>query len=604
VFSVTHVVEANSQKLDKPQWQLRVNSLANTWKKSASTLAHRGHGVFVARAALTSYCHFRRRHDLQDDHRHNQREIYEADGMFGPAYTAIAGLMALMGLLGLVTLLRASADNRTSLPQIDWALHNFDTAGGPLSSDYVFWPTMTLILGTGAWLVGTRFRRGAILSPYSMVLLILISIFGVRPLLMPGDLQSFVFYGYSIGGGFQAAAIFGFIGALSFVLGAAVWSLVLNRNHPPKQAVPGEPMPAWAPPRANAIALWLIGGWFLFMIVVGGGVGFLAQLFSGRSVAVISRLENVPAFVGALPVIGCLTVAVVRFQYERLTKYTRAQNWGYWLVAAAAIVPPLALGTRRYLIPAILIAVAGSMVNSWRKRVKVWLLALGAACFMALAILPFVRSAGSRTALGGDSDLIGAMSLYFKEEGIRGTLDNFFLSYDTEMFNYVAYMSQVMGKSIPFGMGRGTVGELVAMPLPAAITPFERWNDVLLSHAFGGTCGYQRPCPVPSIMGVLYSDLALPGLILGMLILGIMVARFEAQLLQASSAPRVAVLLLAAGFAIAFARGNSLAQVWIAVQCFIVWWGVQKILLHAPKAKPALKRNDLPEAYREIHARQ
>ena len=50
-------------------------------------------------------------------------------------------------------------------------------------------------------------------------------------------------------------------------------------------------------------------------------------------------------------------------------------------------------------------------------------------------------------------DLVGAMGAYFQDVGLRGTLNNFFLSYDTEMFNYVAYMTQTMGKTIPFRYG-------------------------------------------------------------------------------------------------------------------------------------------------------
>lgn len=445
-------------------------------------------------------------------------------------------------------------------------------------------------------------RFGAILSPYSLMLLMLISIFGIRPLLMPEEPESFDFYGYAIGSdGFEAAGVLGFAGTLAFVLGFSFWRLVMR----PKQTGPGEEspepagLPEWAPRRSVLIAVGLSAGWFLFMIVVGGGVGFLTQLFAGRSETVIARLENVPAFVGALPTIGCLTVAAVRFQYERVLRYTRPQSLAYWLVVAGSVVPPMALGTRRYLIPSILIAVVGAMAGSWNRRIKPRWIGLGVLGLLALAIIPFVRSAGSRTKLGGDSDIVGAMGLYFQEQGLSGTLNNFFLSYDTEMFNYLAYMSQTMGNTIPFGMGRGTIGELIAMPIPDAITPFQRWNDFLLMQSFGTKCGYGNPCPVPSIVGVLFSDLALPGIILGMIILGIMAARFDRALLAASGT-YVGVLLLTAGFAVAFARGNSLAQVWIAVQCFIVWWGVQKVFLHAPKTKQEISPGSLPEAYRRL----
>lgn len=49
--------------------------------------------------------------------------------------------------------------------------------------------------------------------------------------------------------------------------------------------------------------------------------------------------------------------------------------------------------------------------------------------------------------------------------------DNFFLSYETVMFNYVAYMSQVVGNTIPHGMCRGTLGEVIACRYPDLFVP-------------------------------------------------------------------------------------------------------------------------------------
>lgn len=437
-------------------------------------------------------------------------------------------------------------------------------------------------------------RRGSVLSPYSLMLFILISIFGIRPLLMPDEPESFGFYGYNISTGFADATFLGFVGTTSFIAGALFWRLVRERKLSDAITDGSAPVPSWAPKRAATIAWALSAAWLVIMIVVGGGVGYLAQLFGGRSQDVISRLENVPAFVGALPAIGCLVIAAVRFRYERHERYTKAQNLGYWLVALASVVPPSALGTRRYLIPCLVIAIMGALVNNWNKRIKASWVAFGVVGFLALAIVPFVRSAGSRTARG-ETDLVGSMASYFQDEGLRGTLNNFFLSYDTEMFNYVAYLSQAMGDSIPFGWGRGIVGDLVSMPLPASLTPFPRWSDYLLSQSFGTGCEYKAVCPVPSVVGILFSDLALPGLFIGMVLLGVAAAKFERRLL-ASNGASVAALMLAAGFAIAFARGNSLAQVWIAVQCFVIWWALDKLFLRQPAnaGKRALNVGPLP----------
>lgn len=463
---------------------------------------------------------------------------------------------------------------------------------------------MTLSLGLMAWLVGTKLRRGSLLSPYSLVLLILLSIYGVRPLLMPDEPRSFMFYGYSITSGFEQAAFLGFLGIMAFIVGyMAVKFGLTSKNTPQLEAAvenkAESPLRDSAPVRAAAAGWALFAAWFAAMVALGGGIGFLAVLFAGRSEQSLEALAGVPAFIFALPVIGCLLIAAVRLQYERVfTLYTKSQNIGYWLVAAASVVPPSALGTRRFLIPSLVIVLLGALANDWQRKIKLKWIVAGLGGFLALAAIPFVRSAGSRTS--GSTDLLGSMAAYFREEGVRGTLNNFFLSWDTEMFNYVAYLSRRMGDEIPFGFGRGTVGELLAMPIPAAISPFQRWNDVLLKYAFGSGCSIETACPVPSIIGVLYSDLAIPGLLLGMLIVGGMSARFEERLVAATGT-RVGVLLLAAGFSVLIARGNSMAQIWLAVQCFVVWWLIHKMFLaarsHESKAKNELRQP--PRAYRQ-----
>lgn len=456
---------------------------------------------------------------------------------------------------------------------------------------------MTLFVAIVGIIAGSKFRRGSVLSPFTLVLLILISIFGVRPLLMPGNPASFNMYGYNTASGFDNAALFGFIGTASFVAGYALWRMVLRHGHEKKASpVKAPPMlPDWAPRRSMMIAWCLFGSWFLLMIIIGGGVGFLSELFGGRSPAVMAKLANVPAVVSALPVIGCTIIAGVRFQYERYVKYTVHQNLAYWLVAAVSVIPPSSIGTRRFLIPSVVMALVGALANSWTKKIRPSWVVGGVVFFFALAVIPFVRSAGSRKL--GESDLLGAMNAYFGQEGVRGVLDGFFLSYDTEMFNYVSYLSQAMGSTIPFGMGRGTLGEIVGLPIPAAITPFERWNDVLLLYMYGEPCDYKQACPVPSIVGVLYSDLAIPGVISGMILLGIWSGRFEASLMTATGT-KMGVLMLTVGFAISFTRGNSMAQVWLAVQCYFVWWALDKFLLRPRKEKP---RESLPDRFRHLH---
>lgn len=465
------------------------------------------------------------------------------------------------------------------------------------------WPTLTILVGMLAWVFGTGFRQGPLVSPFSVSLLMLVSIFGVRPLLML-DTGTYDFYGINISSGFADATVIGFVGVLSLVIGYGFAVLI---RHAPKSRQSGMPIrvtdasgrrtllvtpaplesaagaqatPAWVTSPmlttgSAGAALALLALWLFAMISLGGGLSYISLLFAGRSQLVGETFENVPALVPALPVIAALIVALTRFRFERIRHYTLPQSVLYWIVVALCIIPPSALGTRRFLVPSIVAALVGAAGSNWHRRIRLRWIAGASVAFIALAIFPFVRSAGSRT---GDASLLGAMGEYFGEEGVRGVLNSFFLSYDTEMFNYVAYLAPRLGETIPFGLGRGTVGEALLAPVPSVLLPFETWSNQLLTGIFGGGCAVVS-CPVPSIIGTLYYDLAFPGLILGMLILGMLCAGFERRFL-ASTGVMTSLFLLMTGFTTVIVRGNPISQLWIAAQCWAVLLIIDWLIRH------------------------
>lgn len=452
------------------------------------------------------------------------------------------------------------------------------------------WPTLTILVGMLAWVLGTGFRQGPLVSPFSVTLLMLVSIFGVRPLLML-DTGTYDFYGINIASGFTAATVIGFVGVLSLVVGYAFTVLIrhgsarhpadgLLRSSPAPMPTTAQVPPAWTTSSllttASATAAFaLLATWLFTMISLGGGLSYISLLFAGRSQLVGETFENVPALVPALPVIAALVVALTRFRFERIRHYALSQSVLYWIVVMLCIIPPSALGTRRFLVPSIVAALVGAAGSNWHRRIKLRWVAGASVAFIALAIFPFVRSAGSRT---GDTSLIGAMGEYFGDQGVRGVINSFFLSYDTEMFNYVAYLAPRLGESIPFGLGRGTVGEAMLAPVPSALLPFETWSNQLLTSTFGGGCA-EVSCPVPSVIGTLYYDLAFPGLIVGMLILGLLCAGFERRLL-ASHGVMTSLFLLMAGFTTVIVRGNPVSQLWIAAQCWAVLLLIDWLIRH------------------------
>ena len=75
-------------------------------------------------------------------------------------------------------------------------------------------PILSVLMGAVALLIVSGGRRGALVSPFSTCVFILVSIFGVRPLLMLEE-RNFEFYGIDVITGFNSAA---FLGALSIAL--------------------------------------------------------------------------------------------------------------------------------------------------------------------------------------------------------------------------------------------------------------------------------------------------------------------------------------------------------------------------------------------------
>jgi hypothetical protein len=433
------------------------------------------------------------------------------------------------------------------------------------------WPLLTVFVGSLSWVLATKGRRGSILSPFSTGLLLLVSIYGIRPLLMLNS-GEFNFYGIDIQNGFTQAAFLGFAAVLA--LGLGYFAGILRIRH--KASPPGtrsserisrsrfdDRLVRIGPAATAAVGLLLV--WIAAMIVAGGGVGFLAVLFSGRSSAVGESIQGMPAIIPVLPVIAAMLMALVRIRRERVVTLKHTEAALYWIVCALAVIPPSALGTRRFIIPTVIAALIGMSYKKWGRRFSPAVVVAAMFAFIILAIFPFVRSAGSRT---GDAGLIRSVITYFENNGLSGVLDGFFLSYDTEMFNYVSYLVPRLGNGLEFGYGRGTLGDALLAPLPAVLAPFPSWSDQLLTSAFGGTCATAL-CPVPSVVGVLYYDLAIPGVLIGMFLIGLACSRFESWFMR-SEKSSVAIGLVIAGFAPLIIRGNSISQIWIAFQVAVV----------------------------------
>lgn len=445
-------------------------------------------------------------------------------------------------------------------------------------------PVLTTSIGLVAVAVATRFERGRLVSPFSLVMLMLIAIFGIRPILMVGS-SNYIFYYYNVAEGFNQAALAGLIAVLG--ISSGYWIASIVGRHSSGASSPAGITESPRVPRFRAAVLASLGLlilWLLLMVAIGGGIAFIGLMFAGRSDEVGLRFSGLPAFVPAIPVSAAVLIATARIAVERRAGLPRADKLVYWFVIALSVIPPSALGSRRFLIPSVVAGLIGALAPVWRKRVSLPMVLTAFGGFLVLAIFPFVRSAGSRAV--GDS-LVDAIGAYFEGEQLQGVLEGFFLSYDTEMFNYVAYLAPHLGNDLEWGLGRGTLGEALLAPIPAALLPFSSWSNVLLTEAFGGGCA-EALCPVPSVVGVLFYDLSYPGVLVGGILIGILTSKFDRRFFTSNG---ISLIFLTgfASFAPLIARGNSISQIWIAIQSLavvcIVWW-----LITVLSPQPAARR--------------
>ena len=421
------------------------------------------------------------------------------------------------------------------------------------------WSILSIIVGVVSLLRATAFRRGAMLSPYAIAVLLLVSIYGVRPLFMISR-SDYDFYGIDIISGFDASARIGFAAVVMLTLGYIGASIRVGhsyRNGATLRTTSSRPTTGAARDPglyfALAALVALVGAWIIITAIKGGSLDFLAALYNGRSSSTTRALAGLPVAVSALPVAGAIVLCAARVTIDRRRTLSTWERTLFWLGILATTIPPLALGTRRFLLPCLL-AAAITVVRprAARRASPLMVIAVGVSLLL-LAIVPFVRSAGSRQA---GSNLVVSMARYFERQGVFGTLEPFFVSYDTEMFNYVAYVAPRLGDSIPYGWGRGTLGDLVLNPFPAALAPTDLWSDKLLTFMFGSGCA-TGVCPVPSIAGVLTYDLGPFGLVAGMAILGWACRYYEPRLQEANGASLIFLLTLGA-YTPVIVRGASM----------------------------------------------
>lgn len=250
---------------------------------------------------------------------------------------------------------------------------------------------------------------------------------------------------------------------------------------------------------AGFVVLAALGGTATYVVALTlfAGPGIFGQLRNGRSAEV--NIGGTPEFVMFLPLTGAIAVALFMLgnKYRKLTRLEI-------LIAVLAVTTSLALvsqlGNRRFIIPAVLIPVISALMRR-PARIRLWHIVVSFVGVLLLAIIPMVRAAGARRP---GENLLSASWRYLHEEGFSGVLRPVFVSYDTEMFDYIAIVAPGLDGSA-YGWGRGSLLEFATRPLPESWNGNPAWSERLLTQLFGGGCG-DPVCPVASLPGVLYFE--------------------------------------------------------------------------------------------------
>lgn len=440
------------------------------------------------------------------------------------------------------------------------------------ADDAWFLSCLNITLGLALYVSITRFRADRVLSPVGVTLLVLVSIFGVRPLFLIAD-RNYDFHGLDSALGYPYASLVGTVSVVAVATGFYVRS---SRRtpvvaHPSRAFSPltnvkdGENIPGLWP--AFAIAVLATSLWLVVIMLVGGGPAFLVTLFQGRSEVVTDTLAGVPVALGSIPIVGAILLCYTRMKNQAIRKITTDERLIYWLGIATAVVPPLALGTRRYLLPAVVAGALAVLAARGRGRVSIRSVVLSVLVFIVLAVVPYTRSSGARQDQAGP---ITAIYDYLLSQNLTNIARSVFVSYDTEMYNYIAYVAPRLGSSIGYGYGRGTIVELFVGPLPAS-WGIPTYSDELLVHLYGRTCG-EGVCPVASLPGTLAFDGGLLAVALGMFLFGLWCGVVTTATIVNSRPVLGIVFLVLSAFTVVIVRGNPITSLTIAAYTSALSW--------------------------------
>lgn len=406
-------------------------------------------------------------------------------------------------------------------------------------------------------IIFSRFRIYYLLNPFITAHAVLLSIFGLRPLAMRYPID-FAFYGLDSVSGFNSSVIAGLVASFSLTLGFVFSRSSSSAKYGDFQFSNNEVLN-----RARRISLIIMIIWLGFMVWIGGA-SVLSLLAQGRSNELNASFRGVPILLQALPPSSFIILSTAMLVLSRVKIISNVRKVELLFLFVFTAAPSALLGDRRIIFPMAicLLLVLLQKKKSYRLGVisSLGFLSVG----LILTIYPFVRSAGARNGL----NLPTALYRFFRENGLLEVFRGYLVKNDTEMFNFVAFLTSKVGNEFPFGYGRGTLIDLFREALPSSLTASHTWADMILTKMFGGGCATGL-CPVPSLVGVLFYDLGILGVAVGFFLLGFLAKKYEG-VVSSSSGPMLVPSIVFGAYCAVIVRGSAVAMIWIALNIILV----------------------------------
>lgn len=406
-------------------------------------------------------------------------------------------------------------------------------------------------------IVFSRFRIYYLLNPFVTAHAVLLSIFGLRPLAMRYPID-FAFYGLDSVSGFNSSVIAGLVASLSLTLG-----FVFSRPSSSAKSGDSQFSKNEVLNRARRISFIIMIIWLGLMVWIGGA-SVISLLSQGRSDELNAKFRGVPILLQALPPSSFIILSTAMLVLSRIEIISSIRKVELLFLFVFTAAPSALLGDRRIIFPMAicLLLVLLQKKKSYRLGVisSLGFLSVG----LILTIYPFVRSAGARNGL----NLPTALYRFFRENGLLEVFRGYLVKNDTEMFNFVAFLTSKVGNEFPFGYGRGTFIDLFREALPSSLTASHTWANMILTKMFGGGCATGL-CPVPSLVGVLFYDLGILGVAVGFFLLGFLAKKYEG-VVSSSSGPMLVPCIVFGAYCAVIVRGSAVAMIWIALNIVLV----------------------------------